>query len=223
MKAYWDILIGNWFLNGYTVLMLMVPMINIVLERAFTSSDDNERRGARFAIGCLLLLTLGWGWLTTVPHFNKFVPMSSGVKDYSGLALVGIYVFARVCRFTDFFNISNLKCELVAAIICGIGILLHCGSYSSPFSAVLIAIIFKHIVNLKAPAIFCALAPSMFTVFFFHANPIGFRVMGAMQDWLTGRGFSIDFAMLLTAMIAFVFGIAADIPRRIIVKGFVKR
>ena len=215
---YYDILIGNWFLNGYTVLMLMAPTVNLLISGVSTGSSM-ARAQARTAIVLLLSLVFGWAFLRTCPFVSRYVPSSAGVLDYSGLTLVGIYTAARLCNVFSIDSRISIVNRCVIVFVCLAAIMCHMSSYASPFAFGLALsgfLIFKNVRLVGWPerfVMFCS--PTMFSIFLFHANFVGFRLMGECETKLLLRGYNINLVFPVVAGMAFIVGMFMDCPRRL--------
>ena len=205
---YFRILTGNWFLNGYTVLILFAPLVNLAIE--------TRKYRALFGLAGLVF---GWAFLLTVPHVRDFIPRSAGVVDYSGVTLLGIYAMARMMRVCDVesrLTLCHKSCLLGLSLV---AIACHLSSYASPFAFALSGIVFLWFKNRtltsKVERAVFLLAPSMFTIFMLHANSVGFSLMDRMIDWFVGIGVRLNVSLVLTAGAAFCVGCLLDVPRRV--------
>lgn len=203
-----DILRTNWFLNGYCVLMLLAPLVNLAIERKFY-----------FPVGCLLMLVFGWAFLTTVPVIGCYALRSAGVSDYSGLTLVGIYALARVIRTEDVATRLSARMRALVFVVSLMAVFCHLSSYASPFAFGLAAMAFLFVKGVSIPVwlgrIVLWMAPSMFAVFLIHSNCLGFGLMAKMEDMLCSAGVPMELSLLLTGGITFVACFLMDCPRRI--------
>lgn len=222
---YYDVLIGNWFLNGYTVLMLAAPAVNFLVEAA-TGEPGHGRESARSALVLILVLVFGWAFLRAVPFLSRYVPCSAGVEDYSGLSLLGIYTAARLVRGIDLERRLSVRRRFVLAFVCVIAILCHLSSYASPFAFCLAMVgffVFKSVRMwscIQRAAI--VLAPSTFAVFMLHANSIGFGLMSRLEDFLMDCGLGLDLTFPAAAVVTFCSALLLDLPRRCVVAGLAR-
>lgn len=203
-----DILRTNWFLNGYCVLMLLAPLVNLAVERRFYSP-----------VCCLLTLVFGWAFLTTVPGIKHCVPRAAGVADYSGLTLVGIYALARVIRVEEVETWLSTKMRTLVFVVSLTAVFCHLSAYASPFAFGLAAMAFLFVKGVQIPIwlerIAIWMAPSMFAVFLIHSNRLGFGLMARMEDMLCQAGLPLELSLFLTGGIVFVVCFLMDCPRRI--------
>jgi len=209
---YYDILKGNWFLNAYTVLMLVAPTLNFLID-GICEAPEHTRNQCRSAVILLLFLVFGWSFLRESPLVSRLVPVSAGVESYSACSLIGIYLAAKLVRA---FNVDvrlTVRMRLMIACACCVAISCHLSTYSSPFSfglAMLGFLVFKDIkIGIRMSRLILCMSPSMFAVFLLHANPIVFGFMKSFIDRTGG-------AFIMTALVVFFTTLALDVPRRLL-------
>ena len=222
-----------WFLNAYAVLMLFSPLLNMAVEEigqgcgAATSWKSRLRNVASSermkVIWPLLGLTFVWIWLHQVSGIARLMPVLSGVSNFSGLMMIGVYLVGRIIRL----------CEVESRI--GSGVLCCCfavclgltsfgrgfQTYASPIALMSVASLFFLVKRLRfAHAIgerISWIGPSLLTVYLLHARKdIGFRLMGDLKGWFVGLGCPDVCVWLAVACIVFSGGALAG-PRRIFV------
>lgn len=208
--------IGQWFFLAYAALMLVAPSINFIVERL----DCHSVRKILPPLVLLFLLNAASD-LPGLCHLRY----PSGFGSYTPLSLACTYVVARLVRRYDVFSRllpwhAVAGTIVLAVVFCSFPSL-YLSCYASPLAIVFAALLFYLFSRLSPMG--CkwinVLAPSMFTVYLCHSNDFGFAVMTKLEDGLWNAGLSAGVCYLLTALFAFVVGLAVDIPRRLIVCG----
>lgn len=217
-RFYYGLLIGNWFINGYTVLMLMAPALNYLVKGVSEGMGAEKRGEAINASVLILVLVFGWAFLKTFPHVSRWIPFSAGIEAYSGITLVGIYLAARLAHVLNVESrITPMRLSLLLGVSL-IAIMCHLSSYASPFAfclAMLGFFIFKKItIGARVARLILFLAPTTFPIFFLHANRVGFSLMSDCETYLQRVGFNDNIVFLITGFIAFVVAFLLDVPRR---------
>lgn len=214
-----------WFLNGYVMLMLLAPLVNLAINEVSKSQME----------GCHLLphlaplipvcgLTFGWCFLHQVSGIARVMPLSSGIQSFSGLMMLGVYVAGRLSR------IICLDEQLSAKYIClmfGVGLSLTiCGHgfecYASPGALLSSAGFFFVIKRMKwARKIGDKLlwvCPSLFSVYLMHAHKVpGFEIFAQLKQIVIGYGMPDLVVWTLSSLIVFTVCLALDTPRRLFV------
>lgn len=149
LGSAWQGVLGLWFLHAYAFLCCMAPILNAALP------EDEEIKVVLDRAVPLLFVVFVWGWVRGAPILrNLSWPSDSALGDaggYSGLALIGVYVFARL------YKKSGLASGLNAGVFCGVGFVCACiacshiGSYAFLPLTVLSACIFSLFIRLKIP------------------------------------------------------------------------
>ena len=218
LMHYYNILRSNcyWFLMAYTVLMLISPAIDVLVDD-FLAGPTEKRQKAKLAIGCIFALVFGWTFLTGCPYIKDFVPKSAEISHWSGLTLVGIYTAARLVRKMNIDDQLTLRMRILIAGGCGVAILAHFGPYASIFSFGWMMIGFLLFKGIKLRGGVYLFGPSMFAIYLLHCNRIGFALMEQFEDYLLSFGIDINLVFPITGLVAFLAALLLDAPRRIVV------
>ena len=207
------------------MLLLFAPSINILLERLDTSEQD--RWISLNALIPILMLVFGWGFLRTVPYVRVYVPRSSGIEDYSGITLLGIYISAQLIRRLSIREKIDRRGVVILLGVSVLGVCCHLSAYTSPFAFVVAMFSFSLFERFVVPKWLAKLvffiAPSMFSVFMFHTNEVGYCVMGRIQSHLMNFGVGEFVYYPVAAIVVFFCGLLLDMPRRLMVAFFVRR
>ena len=195
----------SWFLYAYFFLMIFAPLVNCAIEK-------DER-----ILYPVLGLALGWSFLRTV--FGKYIPDTEGLGSYSGLTLLGVYVFARLVRRHRLVDRLNkwwvTLVAVICCLVCGLGHGLQ--EYNSISCVLLAGAVFLLVKRVKVPAclerIILFVSPSMFAVYLLHVTKYGFRSMGALFKSL---GMPAELSALVVAGVVFVVCVSVDVLRRVI-------
>ena len=197
-------------MHAYVLMMLLAPLVNHAIEKRNVC-----------ALVPFVLAIYGWGFLARFPIINQYVPRPVDLGMYSGLTLLGAYTTARILRVCKMDERLSMKTLLVAFLVLGaICSLFHLGFYNSSFAVAFAGCAFLIIKrwNLSKGRVWLRLAPSVFSVYFFHLGSavIGTGFMLAVADklgWLPCR----FLALSVGACASFLLCIVADMPRRLLV------
>lgn len=203
---------GYWFLHAYVFMMCLAPIINAVLPIGSENYDEQNKRARMFVVIPMLLIIFGWGFLAKVTCSScNVVPMVHGLEEYSGLTLVGVYIFARMYRMLNLDK--RMPISLICVILMAFPVLIRLGfnSYNSPVVLLMAMAIFTLFIKYKSflsPYVnrydgWKMLGPSIFAVYLLHAHSEGYAVIKSLY---------IGWPM---AILVFVACIVIDIPRRI--------
>lgn len=170
----------------------------------------------------VLVLVFGWSYTATkIPVLKTYVPIVGGFGGYCVLTFIGIYLAARTCRYYEVDRWMRTRWLCFAAVLSGIFCWFNFMHYHSPFALVFagsLFLLFKRL-PIKEGAFASAillLSPSMFSVFFLHANDMGFSWLCRIQDELIAtKGFNYYLVSFLAALGFFVGGLILDLPRRL--------
>lgn len=169
-----SIIRDNWFLNGYCVMLLLAPLVDVAVD-GLKSDEPAQRIASKVALSGLLILVFIWGFATECPRIDCFVPRSAGVGSYSGVCCLGIYAAARIVRTLDllrFVNFGRACLIVVVAIMAIVGG--HLLNYCSPFPFVLMAVCFAWFERRGAAFprwagnVIGCLGPTLFSIYLFH-------------------------------------------------------
>lgn len=210
-ESVFEILWGNWYLNAYCALMLLVPMIDAAL-------DHVHGRMRLTIVGPLGLLLL-WSQLTVYNHLRAVIPSTQGLGAFTFLTLMGVYVLARVLRESDILARTPLLWLVLLTCMGILGmspILMSC-QYSSPVAMFLAACIFGLFLRVKIPewAVkpICSVSGSMFAVLLMHNNPVGWEFIRRFEFGLTLPSIV---NVVVVAIALWSVCLLLDMPRRLL-------
>lgn len=215
LNNFLSILYGWWFLNAYTILCLVAPLLNLGVEKAIESGRQKE-----VAIP-IALLVFGWINATSISRIEWLVPQPSGISPTSFLTLACIYVFARLAKmYLDVRKVLFNKIVLAALVaVCLCFNAIGLGSIASITTLFFVAVIFLGMRKLQIPDVFGRffvwLAPSMFSVYLLHVG-FAFSSHGAMLvQQLVSVGIPVLMTHVLSSLIVFSICLMVDVPRRL--------
>ena len=190
-----------WFLHAYAVLMFLSPLVNKNIEMKI--------------VWPVLFLVFCWGGVGSIQHIGRLMPRSSGVTEYSGLTLLGVYIAARLCRKYDLIERLDGRNSLIGFILLYIIAGLGWYEYCSPIALGLAMIAFKWGQKIQIGAVGELFAPSAFSIYLLHSNPHGFLLMRTFEGFLIDHGISIFLSYFIVAATVFFVCALIDIPRRV--------
>lgn len=207
-------LFSNWYLNGYTVLLLMTPILNAALEKLFAPHETVARRTAIIAFTILLI----WSWLQELWGIRDWIPTMPGMGMKSFMALIYIYLIGRWVRFADALNVLSGK---VWAIWVGcVALIPIFGSNISPVTLFYAIVVFRLFQRIRVPerlgTCIAWVVPSLFAVYLLHTNEFGFSAIAQYVHVLMGHGLPRYVAYVTCALSVFVVCLLLDVPRRLV-------
>ena len=214
--GYINLLCNNWYLNGYTVLILLSPVLNAALDNFFSFGVREKTRVAIIAVISLVC----WSWFQELYGVRDFVPKVAGMGRQSFMTLVYIYLAGRFLHQYEMpQTISKHRLLIMAACLLLIPIL---GNYTSPvtilFTVLLFCLFERADVSEQCEKIINLIVPSLFAVYLLHTNTIGFDLISRYCDCLIGLGIARYLSYGICALSVFVVCLVADIPRRLLLK-----
>lgn len=200
-----------WFLHAYVLMMICAPLVDNALEKTVNLKMFIPLFAAIFV----------WGFAQSLPVIGKIVPQTSGLSNYSGFTLLGIYVLGRMyrkLRLDERMNILFVAvASIVLAILCSIGL----NEYNSPSAALLAGACFYMISKVKlnkfVAKMVLVIAPSVFAIYLLHQPGTFFSQRMFVIDCVN-RGWNIYMIYAVCGVIAFCGSLIIDIPRRIVAK-----
>lgn len=204
-----------WFLYAYIVLMSLSVFAEPVLKDCALRHDW---RGALQMSMPLLVCIFVWAFMGDLPPLKSYVPRSPGMTGFSGLTLFGMYLVGRLFRLFAFAErVKIWQWALVFFVMCLI-IPRRFGFYDSPFvcmMAVSSFFIFKALPEKLVPRkIVCFIAPSCFSIYLLHNNPLGWNLVKAINQHFCHSWHEIYVVYLISAFSLFALGFLMDLPRR---------
>lgn len=145
-----------------------------------------------------------------------------GLESHSGLTLLAVYVAGRLYKINEAAGDAIpirvwILVFLLSGGLCTVGLGWFAGN-NSPVAVIFALSSFHLAKRMKIPRFIgvCAawLAPSMFSVYVFHANDLVYARLQSVAMRLVGAGFPVPFALSAVAVAAFAACIACDLPRR---------
>jgi hypothetical protein len=203
--------LDGWFLNAYIILMMFAPVLNYKLND----------KGLRDLIP-LLILTFVWCCLGSMHGIRSVIPKASGVGAYSFVTLVGIYIGSRLCEKYKVEKVfANFKISILISLLCIPFIVLGVSSYASPFSFLVVAVVFYNIkklqCNLFVSNLVRLISPSLFAVYLLHSNGLGFRLIFKYTLLLSESKIPDIICGFISGVTVMVVCLILDLPRRAVV------
>lgn len=225
---------GGWFGGTYLMLMFIAPLLEVAVAK-LNELEINRRVmvWAIFAIGMIL------NWFPT--HFYTGLTANGG-ESHTLLTMVFVYVTMRLVTTAKYDSLISKVVEFapivyLLSIVTGALWVIGCGlmkgseftfsmakwvtDYNAPgiwLMAVWLVMVFA--TKVKIPCWLGSavnfIAPSMFGVYLMHdTTSFGHKVFQVPQAWLqSNTNLGMTTAIVLSAMIVFVLGIAVDLFRR---------
>ena len=214
-----------WFLNGYVVLMLFAPLVNLAMNEVSKSKMEGCHLLPHLApLIPVLVLTFGWCFLHQVSGVARIMPLSAGIQSFSGLMMLGVYVAGRLSRIICLDERLPVK---YIGIMFGVGLLLTiCGHglecYASPAALLSSAGLFFAMKRIKwARKVgdkLLWMCPSLFSVYLMHAHKVpGFEIFAQIKQSVIEYGMSDLIVWTVSSLIVFSACLALDMPRRFFV------
>lgn len=211
--GYVDLLCNNWYLNGYTVLILLSPLLNAALDNLFNISERQKFRLAMFAVIALII----WSWLQELWGVRDFIPRVPGMGKQSFMALMYIYVVGRLLHQYGVPQVV-VNHRILIVVLCLLLIPIF-GSYTSPVTILFTVLMFCLFERIKVAEryekIHALVVPSLFSVYLLHTNSIGFELIARYCSRLMDMGLARYVAYLICALSVFAVCLCVDIPRRL--------
>lgn len=204
-SVYKDNILSNWYLNAYTVILLLSPIINIGLQKISGGG-----------VLCVIIL-LAWSWMSEFPLVQNFTPILPGFGGKSVFALLYAYVIGNCIRRYGVFEEWRSRTRLLVSVAM-IPLMALAGANTSPFTIVFAALLLVEFSQLSIKEsigkIVIFISPSMFSVYLIHTNHGGLAILRR----LIARG--IDFGLtrwgsfVLASCTVFGLCLAIDLLRR---------
>ena len=212
--GYFNLLCNNWYLNGYTVLVLLSPLLNASLDNLCKHENREKLRSASIATAILVC----WSWFQELYGVRDFTPRMAGMGRMSFMALIYIYLAGKCLRL---FGMP--RCISRHRILATAGCLLLnpvLGSYISPITILYTMILFVAFEQIRVRdagrKIIKFTVPSIFPIYLIHTNSIGFEFIDRCCNYIVGLGFARYVAYIVCAFSVFVICFIFDIPRRMV-------
>ena len=213
-KAY-SMIIGHWFVSAYLILLLVAPVLNAALELVM----DKGVAKIAFPFGLLLF----GSWSRSLPILSGLLPSSSGLGEYTGLSLIGVYMTARIVRHlydSSRLNRRWLKYGFWNSLpMCALGF----GGYSSFCAVIVASATFISVKELRVPdrilKVASIAAPSMFAILMLSQGA-GWTMpyYELLRANIEGCGLLMKLAWyVFFATTMFLTCLLLDIPRRLLV------
>lgn len=206
-----QILLGNWYLCAYFLLMLISPGLNMLVEMA--ARDYKVLHALGIPFGAIVL----WNWSSMWPYLNRIIPMTPGLGSFTVTSLAITYVVARYLRVKAVQFRTKMLGLVAAGAFLAVATGVWAGCYSSPFAIALAGSTFLCIeriqINVPGRRWIMLLAPSCFPVILIHSNQFGLRFMRVLESALPEM---LGARVVLVAMSVFMISVLLDIPRRIV-------
>lgn len=93
-----DFMGGFWFGHAYVLMMFLAPLINHVVDSFENTKTLEVRRQCIFTLLPFFFVVFVWGWVMNFNVIARHLTVVKGLNMYGGLALLGIYAGARLCR-----------------------------------------------------------------------------------------------------------------------------
>ena len=213
-EIYKEFLFTNWYLNGYTILLLLSPILNGAIE--YLRSADRVQRSLT-VMGMAVLVA--WSWASEQWGIREFVPNVPGNGSHSFMALIYIYLFARVLNVSGRLKRMPFSVLIGCCVVCAI-MNPFVGGYTSVCTWGLTVGLFVCFERMVVPGwIFkgvSVLVPSLFAVYLIHTN---WFVFGLIHDFAGAHvlGRPLQYAVyLLIAGMLFCASVVLDVPRRLV-------
>lgn len=209
-----DLICSNWYLNGYTVLILLSPLLNAALDSLFVAEDMENLKIAGIAIVALIC----WSWSQELWGIRDFIPKMAGMGRQSFMALVYIYLVGRcMSKYGLPRPFANHRALII--LIC-IVLIPFLGSYTSPVTILFTALIFNIFEGVDMPNKFAKIinliVPSLFAVYLLHTNYVGFNLIDRYCNYLTQSGCCRYISYGACALTVFIGCLIVDVPRRFV-------
>ena len=211
----YEAFLGNWFIHAYVGLMMLAPIIDGALAKV----KGSKRLRDAASILPFLIFVFGWSFLSNYKCTHAVVPKA---PSCSVLTLLGTYAVARVFRFCEIEERMNIG-HAVVLFVTGLGLsLLKIGGFNSVV-AIMITIgafvLIRHVrISERVGKEILWVAPSMFSVFLFHATPWCLQRLKGWVDQLVSQGIPLYLSFVIVATAVFVVGFLLDLPRRGVVR-----
>ncbi len=216
-SALRDMIFGHWFLPAYVFLMCFAPLVQFVLDRVPVG------RWPAFFLP-ILTLTHGWSFVCETP-IGYLLPQAP-TGNYFGLTLLSVYIVARILRMGGGVVLLKVWHALVAMVVV-IGLLkagtlvgMNFGVYSSVLATALAVLTFFLFQTIPWPLWLqraCTwIGPSMFAVYVFHTNFLGFTLIRRGEVFLEESGVMGLCGIFVTACAIFISALALDVLRRLL-------
>lgn len=207
-----DLVCTNWYLNGYTVLILLSPLLNAALDNLFVPENKERLRLAVIAVAMLVC----WSWFQELWGIRAYVPKMAGMGRQSFMTLVYIYVVGRCLHNYGLPNcLVKYRTVIMLASFALIPLL---GSYTSPVTILFTVFLFCFFEGIQVPKKYAGtinlIVPSLFAIYLLHTNSIGFHLINKECDCLIQAGFCRYIAYATVALTVFAVSIIVDMPRR---------
>jgi len=212
---------GYWYLNAYTVLMLLSPVLNAGCEMILKSCDNGLRKTAIVAFLILLL----WSWCQETIGLRKIAPQVTAVSTLSFLTLVYIYLIGRWLNITQFAVKPNGR-MVACALVCW-ALMPVFGNFVFPGVMFLCLIMFRLFERLAIPTsagrVILLVVPSLFPVYLLHTNSFGLDFIHQFVQKSINYGAPRYVSYVTCTVIVFLGAAVLDIPRRAAVRLVAKR
>lgn len=110
---------GFWFGHAYVLMMFLAPLINHVMKSFEESKTSEMRRQCIFTLLPFFFVVFAWGWVMNFNVAAGHLSVVKGLDMYGGLALLGIYAGARLCRIMNVERFLSGSRTIVAVSILG--------------------------------------------------------------------------------------------------------
>jgi len=212
IEGFKYLLFSNWYLNAYTVLLLLSPILNAAVEKLLSPGEDGARRTAIVAFSILLV----WSWFQELWGVRDYVPHMPGMGMKSFMALVYIYLTGRWVRFADALSVLS-NTVWVFWVGC-LALVPFFGSNISPVTLFYAIVVFRLFQRIRISERFgnciALVIPSLFAVYLLHTNEIGFSIIACFVHALIGHGVRRYVAYGTCAVGVFAACLVLEFPRR---------
>lgn len=207
--VYLDYARSCWYLNAYTVLMLLAPILNKGLEAL-----REDWRIFALPLGLLVC----WSWAMEQWGVRTVVPYLSGMGQQSFFALLYAYILGGGYKMINFSALfGRWRGVVVGAAL--LALMPFLGMNTSPVTLVFVSVVVYYIeklqITVRQAQIIKFISPSMFAVYLLHTNGTGFDLLNMGSCYLIDDcGWARYPAFIVLAFSVFSICVAVDLMRR---------
>lgn len=217
LLTYRNFLFSNWYLNAYSILLLLSPLVTKGIDSFL---NDNDLSDIRWGGVIPLLFLLLWSWFSELYFIREFVPIVPGMGRQSFMALLYIYVFGRYYSKYKWFSLFSIR-KTVLILIGLIPLMMIFGSNTSPVTIIFTMVLFRVFERISLPQwlikVVTFLGPSMFAVYLLHTNFFGFDLIHRYVSWMIDDLHLFRYvAFFICGITLFVVCCSIDMFRRVI-------
>lgn len=210
VRVFRRMLFGNWYLNAYTMLMLLSPLLNRGLDRL-------EEMGRAWVLPFVLLMF--WSWGSEAYWVRECVPRVPGIGGQSFFTLFYAYVIAHWVRERDVFvDLCNDKGKLILGFLFCVCCMPVFGGANGFGALVFVMLLFRFFERLTLPKrcarIVNVIVPSIFAVYLLHTNAFGYKCLCRISFWVIDLGCPQYVAFASAAALVFGGCVCIDWMRR---------